>query len=149
MKFLRLLLLSLWLPGAALAQTVGNEIGSYPNANALTGTERIPADQAAVFPCLNCTVNLTPNQIVSFLLGSGVLFPPYTTGVLYWNGSALAWTTAGSGNVDLGLTGTISSLSWNAAAGTGTVTTSGTLSQYQIPVMVTATALGGVRRLRP
>ena len=58
MKFLRLLLLSLWLPGVALAQTVGNEIGNYPNANALTGTERIPADQAAVFPRLNCTVNL-------------------------------------------------------------------------------------------
>ena len=122
MKFLRLLLLSLWLPGAALAQTVGNEIGSYPNANALTGTERIPADQAAVFPCLNCTVNLTPNQIVSFLLGSGVLFPPYTTGVLYWNGSALAWTTAGSGNVS----------------------TSGSPAQYGVPVWVTGSTISSI-----
>lgn len=119
MKLTRLALLALLLPAAALAQ----EVGSYPNANALTGNERILADQAPTYPCLNCTVNLTPNQIVSFLLDNGVLFPSYTTGVLYWNGSAL---------------------SWSAASGTGNVSTSGTLAQYQIPVMVTGISIGGI-----
>src|SRR6202034_3194165 len=61
-------------------------------------------------------------QLATYLLGSGNFFPDYAPGYLYWSGSTLSWTTAGGGNVS----------------------TSGTLSQYQIPVMVSGTTIGGV-----
>lgn len=42
-------------------QSGGSEVGSFPNAAALNGSERILADQTGV------TVNLTPTQIATFL----------------------------------------------------------------------------------
>lgn len=120
MKLARLALLTLLLAVPAIGSA--QEVGSYPNANALTGTERILADQASSFPCTGCSVNLTPAQISTYLLTSGNLFPTYSTGALTWNGTALAWSAVGSGNV----------------------TTSGSPAQYQIPVWVTGTAVGGI-----
>jgi len=106
------------------AQTQG-EVGSYPNATALTGNERILADQAATYPCTNCTVNLTPAQISSYLLGSGSFFPTYSTGYLNWNGTALQWSTPSS-------TGTVTSVGLSMPIGfsvsPSTITTSGTFN---------------------
>jgi len=57
------LLALLVLPVLAAAQ----EVGSYPNATTpLLGTERILADQSASYPCINCTVNITPAQLLTY-----------------------------------------------------------------------------------
>ena len=48
--------------------SVATELGSYTNAATLLGTERIPADQTSgSYPCTNCTVNLTPAQIATYM----------------------------------------------------------------------------------
>lgn len=53
----------LLLPIGASAQ----EVGSYRNAvSPLTGTERILGDQSSSYPCVGCTVNLTPLQISNY-----------------------------------------------------------------------------------
>jgi hypothetical protein len=121
-RFAALALLA--LPAAGFAQTAGNEVGGYPNAviNGTFGNIRILADQSATFPCINCTVNLTPAQMSTYLLLSGNLLPAYTTGVLSWNGSALAWV----------------------AGGTGNLIASGSPVQYQLSVFVDGTHIGGI-----
>lgn len=54
---------ALWTAAVVLTSPCSaSEVGSYPNAAALTGTERILADQNAV------TVNLTPAQINAYIL---------------------------------------------------------------------------------
>jgi hypothetical protein len=99
MKPLRFALLaSLLLSTAVTAQEVGN----YPNAQPLTGNERILADQSSTFPCrgVSCTVNLTPAQLAAWLLENGNFFPLYTPGYLSWNGTSLVWNTpSGAGTV--------------------------------------------------
>jgi hypothetical protein len=62
-RFLFLALLAF----AIAHQSRASEVGGYPNATALTGTERLLADQNAV------TVNVTPDQIYTWLFPSGYL----------------------------------------------------------------------------
>lgn len=65
MKRLIVLLVASLLPTLAL----GQEIGNYPNATTpLHGTERILADQTSgTYPCIGCTVNITPAQILAWV----------------------------------------------------------------------------------
>jgi len=44
--------------------TLAGEVGSYPNASTLTGTERMLSDQSTV------TVDITPAQLKTFAIGS-------------------------------------------------------------------------------
>ena len=73
MKALRFLLALAVLAGFA-APSWSQEVGSYPNAVALTGNERILSDQAASYPCTGCTVNLTPLQIDAYIAGQTALY---------------------------------------------------------------------------
>lgn len=114
------------------AQAQG-EVGGYPNAAALTGNERILADQAPAYPCISCTVNLTPAQISAYLATSGNLFPAYVSGYLFWNGTSLVWNNPTTG-------GTVTSIGLTMPTGfsvsPSTITSSGTFA--------VSTALSGV-----
>lgn len=121
------------LPIAALVALVGctaisaQEVGGYPNAQALNGSERILADQNAA------TVNITPAQIATFLQQSGILLPTFVNGyILSNNGTGLVWVAPNSA--------TVSSVGLTVPPGlsvTGSpITTSGTLA--------ITTALNGV-----
>ncbi len=81
------------LPICASAQSGGSEVGSFPNAAPLNGSERILADQSAT------TVNLTPAQIASFLGIPNGLPAFVANDCLSNNGSSLLWIGCGSGGV--------------------------------------------------
>lgn len=110
----------LWRLAACLILLSSNasagEVGSYPNASALNGTERMLSDQGGA------TVNITPLQIQSFILPGGAL--PITSG---GTGATLASTAlnnllpsqAGNNNNCLGTNGTTAAwiaCSYNVAA---------------------------------
>ena len=131
------------LPIGAWAQSSGgSEVGSFPNASPLNGSERILADQNAA------TVNLTPVQIGQYLgIPTGWSFPlPITFGgtgantataallnlvpalisgdCLANNGTAILWAICGLGG--------------------GNVSTSGTISTYGIPYWATGTTIASL-----
>lgn len=110
-----LLLAALSAPWSAMAGTVGG----YPNANALTGNERILADQSSVgYPCVACTVNITPAQIVTYLGTLNLTLPSITgqNGCLFTNGTTIIWTTGGCGGGGAP-GGSNYQLQWNNAGG--------------------------------
>lgn len=94
--------------GLRYGATVGGEVGSYSNATALNGTERILADQTSgSYPCIACTVNITPAQIVSY----------FTSGSFTLNDCIKVAATNPLAFADAGLTCGGGSMTWPAAAG--------------------------------
>ena len=93
MKLLRALFLALLIfPALASAQTA--EIGSYPNAaTPLIGTERLLGDQSAtsVYPCIACTVNLTPLQLSNFVASQA-----YNEALLFNNNGSIGGIIPGA-----------------------------------------------------
>lgn len=71
-------------PGAP--HKMGAEIGSYPNASAQTGSERILEDQNSV------TVNVTPVQLATYM--QAVPLPTYTVATLPLCSSSTQYTWA-------------------------------------------------------
>lgn len=140
------------------ASSGGSEVGSFPLASQLTGTERMLGDQAGV------TVNITPQQIETFIgvpnglslplsvanggtgantSGAGLLnlLPSLVSGdCLGNNGSVAQWVTCGSGGgggFNSLTSGTNTSASMIVGTGASLSTTgSGTISA------TTASALG-------
>lgn len=88
-------------------QSGGSEVGNFPNASALGGSERLLGDQNAT------TVNITPAQIATYI---GVI-PPFAIlnflpslisgDCLSNNGVSLLWTVCGGGG----------SMTWPSSAG--------------------------------
>jgi len=121
-KILTALAASLALSTVAIAA----EVGGYPNAAALSGTERFLADQSST------TVNITPLQITTYLQNSGAIYQLLPTLVngqcLSNNGTAILWAACGGG----GGSGTVTSVALTMPAGFSVggspVTTSGTLA---------------------
>lgn len=77
-------LLAAYLGCAATA--FAQQIGSYPYAaTPLLGTEQMVGNQAAKYPCVGCTVTITPAMIAGYTVG---LAPAY--GLVYNNNGAPA-----------------------------------------------------------
>ena len=66
MKLARCIAVAALAVGLA-GQAFATEVGSYPNASALVGTERFLADQGGSYPCTACTVNPTAAQIAAYV----------------------------------------------------------------------------------
>ncbi|OYV49643.1 MAG: hypothetical protein B7X10_01765, partial [Burkholderiales bacterium 21-58-4] len=83
MKFLRIALLALLLaPSAAFAQV----IGTYPNAQTpLFGTEQMIGNQSTTYPCVACTVTITPSMLAGYVASLTTDFS-----ILYNNNGAIS-----------------------------------------------------------
>lgn len=93
--------------GASFGASGGSEVGSFPNAAPLNGSERILADQNAT------TVNLTPAQIGQYLgIPNGLVFPLSVANG--GNGTATPALTAGT---NVTLSGTWPDYTINATGG--------------------------------
>ena len=71
MRFFSALLLSL-----CTFASIAGEVGTYPNASAVGGTERMLSDQGGA------TVDITPNQLVTFINANGTPNVSSATGTL-------------------------------------------------------------------
>jgi len=100
----RLLAIALALIVAA-TMVSATEIGGYTTASALNGTERIPADQTSgSYPCSNCTVNITPALINTYVKSQNV----YGSTQFTTSGSCTVGSKTGgprAGTVQLGAAG--------------------------------------------
>lgn len=127
----RLAWLLLLLPVLASAQP---EVGSYPNAATLTGSERILGDQASSYPCTSCTVNITPLQLKTYI-GASMTWPssagiPNYTGSSSWGTSYSASNQIPNTFIPFAAPGAIggttpAAASFTALSATGAVTFSG------------------------
>lgn len=117
-------LLSLALLSACFVAGAANEVGTYPTAGPLTGSERMLSDQSGV------TVDILPSQLVSYFQTSGAIFSllpsPLINGYcIANNGTALVWQACSA-------TGTVTSVGLSMPSGftvAGTpITSNGTLA---------------------
>src|SRR6185312_11489025 len=120
----RTALLAIVAIASATAAFAANEVGTYPTAGPLNGSERMLADQSGI------TVDILPSQITSYFQTSGAIFSllpsPLVNGYcLANNGSALIWQACSA-------TGTVTSVGLTMPGGFNVsgspITSNGSLS---------------------